>query len=164
MTEQAPKSARHAVAKALVVSGLVVVLVEAAAFCFYGTTVYDEGGYLYEGWLVVRHGWLPFRDFYTKLPPLIYWLYGLGQAACGPGLLVGRLQAVLMTLGMLALSAALARRLAGKWAAVLVVWLFALSPAAVNAYFHAHSQAPTALFVVLAWYFLLWPHPAGWAR
>lgn len=163
MTESTPQSARSAFAKVLLASGLTVVLAEAAAFCFYGTSVYDEGGYLYEGWLAVRHGWLPFRDFYTKLPPLIYYLYGVGQALFGPGLLAGRIEAVLLTLVALALSAALARRLVGRWGAVLVVWLFALSPAAINAYFHAHSQAPTGVFVVLAFYFCLWRRPERWA-
>lgn len=134
--------------------GLVVLVVEAVVFVLYGTTVYDEGGYLYEGWLTVSHGWMPFRDFYAKIPPLLYYLYGLGQHLAGPSLLVGRIESALFMFGTVWVAAVMARRVAGAWAAALVVWLVAVAPAALNAYLHAYAIAPTAFFMVLALYLL----------
>ncbi|MEN6645388.1 MAG: glycosyltransferase family 39 protein [Armatimonadia bacterium] len=134
--------------------GLLALLVETVAFVVYGTTVYDEGGYLYEGWLTVSRGWMPFRDFYAKIPPLLYYLYGLGQHLAGPSLLVGRVESALFMFGTVWLAALMARRVAGGWAAALVVWLVAVSPGALNAYLHAYAIAPTAFFMVLALYLL----------
>lgn len=65
-------------ARALLVAGLFVLVAETAVFCNFGTSVYDEGGYLYEGWATVAHGQMPFRDFFAKLPPLLYYVYGAG--------------------------------------------------------------------------------------
>jgi len=146
-------------ARALLLAGLLVLLAETVAFCLYGTSVYDEGGYLYEGWATVAHGQLPFRDFFAKLPPLLYYVYGVGQALCGPSLLVGRVESALFLFGALALSAAMARRLAGPWAAVLLVWLTAGNPFALNYYLHAYAVAPTAFFVALTLALLILPRP-----
>jgi hypothetical protein len=128
-------------------------------FCFYGTSVYDEGGYLYEGWLMVAHDLTPYRDLYTKTTPLIFYLYGWGQHLLGPGLLVGRVQACAMALLGLLLAVATARRLGGKWAAVLTAWLFATSLAAHSHYYHAFAIAPASLFVALTAYLLIVPRP-----
>jgi hypothetical protein len=143
----------------LLVAGLLVLLLEAAVFCLYGTTVYDEGGYLYEGWLAVSEGWLPFRDFHAKLPPLVYYLYGVGQHFFGPSLLVGRIESAVFMFGTLGLGVWMARRLAGPWAATLLVWLLAANPAALNASLHAYAIAPTAFFMVLALALLVLPRP-----
>jgi hypothetical protein len=162
MSEARSSSSGRALAVFLLAAGLVVLLAEAACFARYGTSVYDEGGYLYEGWLTVRHGWVPFLDFYAKIPPLIYYLYGAGQSLFGPDFYLGRLQAAAFTFFTLALAILAARRLGGKWAAVIVVWLPALCPAALSAYFHAYAMAPTSIFLVLALSFLTGSKPGPW--
>jgi len=146
-------------ARALLLAGVFVLVAETVAVCLYGTSVYDEGGYLYEGWATVAHGQLPFRDFFAKLPPLLYYLYGAGQALCGPSLLVGRLQSALFMFAGLALSVSIVRRLAGPWAGVLLVWLLAGNPFALNYYLHAYAVAPTAFFVCLTLALLILPRP-----
>lgn len=134
----------------LLVAGLLALVVESVVFITFGTTVYDEGGYLYEGWLTVSQGHLPFRDFHAKLPPLLYYLYGIGQHLFGPSVLVGRIESALFMFGGLALALKLARRMGGPWAGVLLVWLVAANPFFLNHSLHAYAVAPTAFFVVLA--------------
>ena len=146
-------------ARALFFAGVAVLIAESVVFCLYGTSVYDEGGYLYEGWVTLTHGQLPFRDFFAKLPPLLYYVYGAGQALCGPSVLVGRVESALFMFAGLTLSAWMAWRLAGPWAAVLLVWLTAGNPFALSSYLHAYAVAPTAFFLVLALALLILPRP-----
>ncbi|MBU0610372.1 MAG: hypothetical protein KKI08_20995, partial [Armatimonadetes bacterium] len=146
-------------ALALLVAGLIVLGAESVVFCLFGTSVYDEGGYLYEGWITVADGQLPFRDFYAKLPPLVYYLYGAGQAACGPSVLMGRVESAFFMFAGLALAVGVAWRLAGPWAGVLTVWLLAGNPFALNYYLHAYAVAPTAFFIMLSVALLVLPRP-----
>ncbi len=125
-------------------------------------TIYDEGGYLYEGWMVVAHGWRPYADFHTKTLPLLYYLYGIGQAVFGPSVLVGRLEATLFALLTLLMAARLAARLSSRWAAVIVVALFAFNLHAAVAYYRALAMAPTACFFVLALYLAIADQPRPW--
>lgn len=129
--------------------GLVLVVVEAALAVQFADTIYDEGGYLYEGWLAVARGWVPYRDFHTKVTPLIYYFYGLPQAVVGPGVSLGRHQAAAGSLVGLALCCwALARRY-GLWAVVVAVFAFAAVPAGLDQHFRALAVAPIALWVSL---------------
>jgi hypothetical protein len=146
---------------ALVVLLLLAVAV-AALVVTRADTLYDEGGYLYEGWLVVAKGWQPYADFHTKTLPLLYYVYGVGQAVFGPSVLAGRIEAGGFALVSLLLMAGLARRLSGPWAAVLVVGLFAFNlPAAVR-YYRCFAIAPTAFFMVLSLYLLTIKRPQAW--
>lgn len=117
--------------------------------CRFADTIYDEGGYLYEGWLVAGRGWVPYRDFHTKVTPLAYYFYGIPQAAFGPSVVLGRWQAAgasVIGLGLCCL--ALARRY-GPWAAALAMWVFAATPAGLDQHFRALAVAPVALWLSL---------------
>lgn len=165
MHESAAQTARHAppaapdnrLAWLLLIGGLAGAVVMAVIYCFFGTTVYDEGGYAYEGWLVVAHGWVPYRDFFTKVTPLIFYIYGIGQALFGPGLLVARITAILFALAGLGLGMIVARRLGGKWAAVATAWFFLPSLAPVAAQYQAFAISICAFFIMLALFFLTMP-------
>jgi len=125
-------------------------------------TAYDEGGYLYEGWMVVAHGWRPYADFHAKTLPLLYYLYGVPQAVFGPSVLVGRIQATLFALLTLLVAARLAGRLSSCWAVIIVVALFAFNLCAVTRYYRALAIAPTAFFFMLALYLVIADNPRPW--
>ncbi|MCX7599171.1 MAG: hypothetical protein N2512_09940, partial [Armatimonadetes bacterium] len=129
--------------------GVVLVLFQAAITVELADTVYDEGGYLYEGWAVASRGWVPYRDFHTKVTPLVYYFYGVPQAIIGPGVRVGRWQAVVTSLAALAICCVALRRRYGPWAAALVVWGFAAVPAGLDQHFRALAIAPVALWMSL---------------
>jgi hypothetical protein len=159
MKNEPPTSRHLPLATGLLALGGLVLAGEAALFCRYGTSVYDEGGYLYEGWLAVAHGWMPFRDFFSRLPGLLTYVYGLGQALFGPSMAVGRLEAALFLFAGLGLAAWIAGRLAGPWASVLLVWLTAANPFALSNYLLASAIGPTTFFTVLALALLIVPRP-----
>jgi len=125
-------------------------------------TLYDEGGYLYEGWLVVGKGWQPYADFHTKTLPLLYYIYGVVQTVAGPSVLAGRIEAAGFALAALLLMAGLARRLSGPWAAALVVGLFAFNLEAAVRYYRCFAIAPTAFFMVLSVYLVTIKRPKPW--
>ena len=141
---------------------LIVVIAVMVLVVTRADTLYDEGGYLYEGWLVVAKGWQPYADFHTKTLPLLYYVYGVWQAVVGPSVLVGRIGAAGFALASLLLMAGLARRLSGPWAAVLVVGLFAFNLHAAVQYYRCFAIAPTAFFVVLALYLVTIERPKAW--
>ncbi len=118
----APRAARL-----LLLAGCLAALAHAAYRVLYAPSYYDEGGYLYEGWLTCARGWVPFRDFNMRLPPLVQYWYGVPQALFGPSMLLGRLTAVLASCLALLVAVRVARRLGGAWAPVLLVWLVAVS-------------------------------------
>jgi hypothetical protein len=136
-------------ATAALVAAAVVVLTEAVYTVLRSATIYDEGGYLYEGWLVCARGLRPYIDFHTKVTPLLYYFYGWPQAAFGPGMLVGRIEASLASLLAMALLAwALGRRY-GTSAAALTLAAFAMCLAGLDQYFRALAIAPCALWIAL---------------
>lgn len=140
----------------LLIVGIGLVGVAAVVVARHGITDYDEGGYAYGGWLVWIQGWVPYRDFFTRVPPLLYYIYGLPQAIFGPSLLVARVTSIAFAGLSLGLAAMVARRLAGAWAAVLTVWLFAASVVVMSYHFHAMALGITGAFVVLALLGLTW--------
>lgn len=149
-------------------TGIVVVVVEAGLSVLFAGPLYDEGGYLYEGWAVCARGWHPYRDFHTKLPPLIYYYYGLPQAVAGPSLLLGRVQAAATSLAALGLAAAAAWRCYGIWAGAAVVWCFAAALAGLDQHFRALAVPPATLFIsagllAVAWSRSRWSPLAGGA-
>jgi hypothetical protein len=125
-------------------------------------TVYDEGAYPYHGWAMFVHGWRPFADFHMKVLPLVHLLYGLPQALLGPDMLLARYTATFFTVLTVLLAALLARRLAGNWAAIVLLALFASNLEVAVRYYRSLCMAPTALFFVLALYWMLAPNGRSW--
>ncbi|MFP3904294.1 MAG: hypothetical protein ACLFWB_08655 [Armatimonadota bacterium] len=140
-----------------VVIGLLAVMVIALLVVCAGRadTIYDEGGYSYEGWLVVARGWQPFADFHTKTLPGLQYLYGLGQALFPPGLTTARAEACVFTLLTLLLAFEIGRRLGGPWAGAVVLGLFGFNLQALVRYCRALAFAPTAFFLMLSVYLLI---------
>ncbi len=93
----------------------------------------DEGWYLYASKLVLS-GLLPYRDYaYTQMPLLPY-VYGVLQVV-SPGLVMGRLTSVVLSLGTAAMGIVIARRLAGARAGAVTAWFFCAF--AYGAYFNS---------------------------
>ncbi len=87
----------------------------------------DEGWYL-EAARRVWHGQLPYRDFVFTQTPLAPYVYGLPQLITR-SLLVGRITSLVFSVVGLGLQVAVARRLAGRVAALGVLLVIAALPA-----------------------------------
>jgi hypothetical protein len=134
---------------ALIACAAAVLLAEAAYAVRFADTLYDEGGYLYEGWLSVARGWRPYHDFHTKVTPLLYYFYGVPQALWGPSLLLGRAQAAVSSLLALGLATVAVGRRYGPQASLAVLVLFASALLGLDQHFRALAVAPCALWVAL---------------
>lgn len=132
-------------------AGLLVFLGQALLYAHSSTTSLDEGAYLYKGYLFVRGDYHPFEPYgpLTNKAPLAFLLPGIVQYVFGPGLREGRYFSILLGVMAILGTAWTARRLAGKWWAVLCIWAFALSPAIVKLYSIAVSEVLIAC--MLAW-------------
>jgi hypothetical protein len=115
----------------------------------------DEGLYLYKGYLFAKGIYHPFQDFgpRTEYSPLSYLIPGFIQLWFGPGLLTGRIFAIIV--GFLALLGlwSTARKLAGYWWAAMVVWAVALNPAIIRFYSFGLSQG--LVICLLMWMLFL---------
>ncbi len=142
---------------ALTVLGFSLYIIQAWAYSYILTSFVDEGGYLYIGYLYVRGILRPFQDFGPPrwYPPLAYLIPGQIEKWFGEGLLTGRFFSVLCGIGMLIALWLIARRLAGKWLGVAIVWCFALSPVAIQVYSLALSQALVACLLAWSLFFVL---------
>lgn len=88
---------------------------------------YDEGVYLASA-RELLHGGVPFRDVFSSQPPLFPWLVRAAFAVGGDTVASGRGLSVVSALIACVAVAALARQLAGPWAAPVAVLLCGCSP------------------------------------
>lgn len=114
-------------------------------------SVMDEGLYLYKGWLLASGAYIPFQDngLWMNQMPLSYLIPGGAQVFFGPNLVTGRMFSFALALLSIFGWWLTARRLGGRWAALLVVWAMALNPAAARMSALAASQGLVA--ALLAW-------------
>ena len=139
----------------ITVIGLGLYIAQAWHFVHSLDSIGDEGSYLYKGYMFARGDYFPFQEytFWTNKAPLAFLIPGYIQLWLGPGLLVARYFAMLVSILMLIGVWIAARRLGGKnWAAV-AVWVFALSFAQISVYSEAVSQGLVAC--MMAWMFVL---------
>lgn len=80
----------------LTICGLAVFVFSSLAFLLLGRVNADEGWYLYASQLVFR-GKVPYRDFAYTQTPLLPYVYGLPQILLGPGLYLGRVTSLLLS-------------------------------------------------------------------
>ncbi len=124
----------------------------------------DEGGYLYQGLLFAEGVYRPFQSngLWQYNAPLSYIIPGYIQAWFGPGLLVGRFFSLF--LGLLTMMGVwvVARRLAGKWAAVVALLIIALNPALIKIYILANSQVLIACMLTWVMVFVLGEDRPPW--
>jgi hypothetical protein len=124
----------------------------------------DEGLFLYKGYLFASDAYQPFQDFgpRTQYGPLSYLIPGYIQLWFGPGLLTGRIFAIIVgILALLGLWAA-ARRLAGSWWAVAAVWAVALNPAVIRFYSFGLSQGLVTCLLIWTLFLALGKDRSTW--
>jgi hypothetical protein len=139
----------HVPVRLLLAAGALLVVAGAVYTVLHASTLYDEGGYLYEGWLVCARGLRPYLDFHTKVTPLLYFFYGVPQAAFGPSMLLGRLQAAATSLAAMGLAGWAIGRRYGLLAAAVMIWGFAAGLTGLDQHFRALAVAPCALWISL---------------
>src|SRR5512136_3323764 len=133
---------KEGIALVLTLAGAAVYLAFSIHFANTQRSTIDEGLYLYKGYLFAKGIYHPFQVYgpRTEYSPLSYLVPGYIQLWFGPGLLTGRIFAIIVgILALLGLWAA-ARRLAGLWWAALAVWAVALNPAIIRFYSFGLSQ------------------------
>ena len=110
---QVPRDA----ARRLMLLGIALYGLASLAYVAFGETNADEGWYLYASKLVLQ-GQQPYVDFaYTQMP-LLPFVYGVLQII-QPGILLGRLTSIILSLGMLVMSGVIARRYGGTRASAI---------------------------------------------
>ncbi len=103
--------------------GLVLYALASLTYLAFGAFNSDEAWYLYGSKLVMQ-GLLPYRDFaYTQMP-LHPYVYGVLQGL-GASFWLGRATSVALSLGVVVLSIAAAKRYAGPWAGAIAALLLA---------------------------------------
>jgi hypothetical protein len=142
----------------------VLVFIGAGLFAYqailYAHTQYsllDEGSYLVKGFLFVSGQYRPYELYgvWTNHMPFSFLIPGWVQAIFGWGLRTGRYFSVFMGVIMLLGLWLTARRVGGKWAAVLAVWAFAANPALIKMYSLAITQALAACILTWSLFFVL---------
>lgn len=103
--------------------GIFLYAIESLSFVVLGQLNSDEGWYLYASKLVLQ-GALPYRDFSYTQTPLLPFVYGVWQVL-QPSLLLGRVTSVVISLGVLLMGIAIARRYAGSRGGALAALLAA---------------------------------------
>lgn len=148
----------------LAAGGAVVYLVQTVSYALTQQSMLDEGFYLYKGLLFATGVYRPFQDYgpWTHKAPLAYLIPGYVQAWFGPGLLTGRVFAVLVSLLVLLAVWLTARRLGGaRWAAA-AVWAMALNPALIKYYAIASVEGLVACLLLWALYLTLGGGRPAW--
>ncbi len=134
---------------------LIILVVGAAVYVaasWYQWVDLDEGLYLGAA-VSVAHGSIPFVDFASREPVLIYWL-ALGVSLLGPSLFVGRVMVDILGLVAAVGIYAVTGRVASRWAALAAVVLFLFNP--FDIYYGSIIAVEAALAAPLVWsvYFL----------
>ena len=144
--------------------GVFLYLIQAVIYAHTTIPGLDEGSYLLKGILFLRGMYEPFQLYgpLTNKAPFAFLIPGFVEYLFGAGLRTGRYFAIftgLMTvLGIWITS----RRWGGKWIALAVTWVFALSPMIIK--IHAITASEVIIACMLSWtcVFVLAEHRFLW--
>lgn len=136
--------------RVLAAVGAAVYLAQSIVYAVTQKSMLDEGFYLYKGLLFASGIYRPFQDYgpWTHKAPFAYLIPGYLQVWFGPGLLTGRIFAVVFSLLVLLGLWLLARRLGGEGWAAAAVWAMALNPALIKYYAIASAEGLVACLLV----------------
>ena len=154
-TDPAEPRERRPSAFALGVSALFALfLLLAAGAVVQGRINHDEGWYLYAAGRVLE-GALPYRDFAYFQAPLLPFVHAPAQLLFGPGVVVGRLTSLALSIGTVALGARLAFVHGGRLAALFFLGILCLTPQQLWAFTTTRTEPLVAFWLMLAAFFLL---------
>ncbi len=127
-------------------------------------SVLDEGLYLTKGWLFATGRYTPFQDYgpWTNHMPLSFLIPGWVQMIFEPGIMAGRLLAIICgLLTILGLWILIRRFGSALWAAA-GVWAVALNPAIIKIYSVQASQVLAGSILIWTLVFILGPNRPTW--
>ena len=130
----------------IIISVVFIGLLVRLFYASYFPITRDEGAYIYDG-LLIKEGFIPFKDFFTRSPVLIYTLSAF-VAVTGKTIFAGRILSILCSLVSVFLFYLVGKELFGKRVAKIALFLFALLPSAVLQTIYAHTQ-PFLIFLLL---------------
>lgn len=136
--------------------GLLVYIVQSIGFAHTTISNLDEGAYLLKGLLFATGEYRPFEPgISTNKAPFSFLIPGYVQVLFGAGLRTGRYLAVFFGVMAVLGTWVAARRLGGKWLAVIAVWVFALSPTVIKHYSGGATQSTIACLMAWSLVFVL---------
>ncbi len=117
----------------------------------------DEGIYLVKGYFLASGVYTPYQPygFWMNKMPLSFLIPGWVEVLFGPGLLTGRLYALILSILILPGIWLIARRFSGEKVATLILVLMAINPVGIKLYAQAISQVLVAFLLVWSLFFLL---------
>lgn len=153
-----------AIANGLAIGGALVYLVQSISYAFSLKAMFDEGLFLYKGYLFATGVYFPYQDYgpWTHKAPLSYLIPGYIELWFGPGLRTGRVFSVLVSVLFLLGLWLVARRLGGQWWAAAAVWAVAFNPAVIKLYTFVASQGLAACLLVWVLVFSLGEDRPTW--
>lgn len=112
----------------------------------------DEGNYLYKGYLFATGAIKPFQQYsvWTNKMPLAFLIPGTAQALFQPGLMTGRIFAIIQGLVTLFSMWWFIRREANAWLAAAAVGVVAINPGLVRMYSQALSEGVVSSLLMTA--------------
>jgi 4-amino-4-deoxy-L-arabinose transferase-like glycosyltransferase len=139
----------------IAVLGAILYIVQAVIFTHIHLPNFDEGSYLFKGYLFARGVYRPFQPygFWVNKMPLAFFIWGWIQEWFKPGLLAPRYFAVLFSALSLLGTWIVARRMGSRWLAAIAVWVLALNPTIISYYSIANSQV--LIICMLVWVLVL---------
>jgi hypothetical protein len=143
-------SSQPYIAEILALIGALLFVFQQYRYSHLQPSVLDEGLYLYKGLLYVSRQYAMYQFYgpWSNKMPFGFLIPGAVQHLFGPGLGTGRFFAIVLGVLFLLGTWILARRLAGRWWAALLVWLMALNVALIKMYSLAVSQVLIACMLV----------------
>jgi hypothetical protein len=148
----------------LVFLGAFLYLIQAVIYAHTTIPGLDEGSYLLKGILYLRKVYEPFEPYgpLTNKAPFAFLIPGFAEYLLGAGLRTGRYFAIFLGLMTLLGMWITARRWAGKWVAVLTVWVFVLSPKIIKVSTVAASEVIIACMLTWICVFVLAENRSIW--
>lgn len=139
----------------ITICGVFVYLILSIHFASTQRSIIDEGIYLYKGYLFASGDYYPFQEYgpRTIYAPLSYLIPGYIQLWFGPGLMVGRVFAIIVGLTALGGLWLAARKLGGSWWSAAAVWAVAANPTLIRYYSSGLSQG--LVICLLVWIVVL---------
>ena len=132
-----------------------IFIAEIIFFIIYHNTWYDEANYQYQGWAIFEFGWVPYADVWTRIPPLVFYIFGLPQYLFGPSLLVGRITSAVIFAVAIILMYQIAKKLGGKTAGLISMAFIIFTPYLVRFYVSGAAYSIAILFVLASFWSLV---------
>jgi len=141
--------------EAIALLGVLVFLIQEIIFVHTRLPNFDEGSYLFKGYLYAKGVYQPFQPygFWMNKMYMSFYPWGWLQTLTSPGLLTARIFAIFVNLLTLLGVWIVTHRIGNRWLSAGAIWVFALNSSLISIYSLANSQVLVAC--ILTWVLVL---------